>query len=136
MKILTQAGQGFQGYHGKVGTPTNMFDSFGEPLFVGDVVKISNQSDIGEEYGTHYVCEEDTSIASWTGKNHQYVMSIGGTWNNEFFADHPIDYESDYWDNLLELSDGWIVHKVKDHSQVTIGERWDHLYVDDVDENR
>ena len=37
MRILSQTND-IQGYHGTVGTPTNMYDYRGEQIFVGDVV--------------------------------------------------------------------------------------------------
>ena len=37
MRILSQTND-IKGYHGTIGTPTNMYDYRGEQLFVGDVV--------------------------------------------------------------------------------------------------
>lgn len=37
MRILSQTND-IKGYHGTIGTPTNMYDYRGERLFVGDVV--------------------------------------------------------------------------------------------------
>lgn len=141
MKILTQENQGMRGFHGRIGDPTNMFDSFGNPLFVGDVVITSNQDKfskqnqyLGNEYGIAFVCEENTSIANWTGRDHQYVMGIATIWDSDVFKNIPIDFN---WDELYEQMDGWIVHKIKDYSQLAIGERIGFLYVDELsDEQR
>ena len=40
MRILSQTND-VKGYHGTIGTPTNMYDYRGEQLFVGDVVCIA-----------------------------------------------------------------------------------------------
>ena len=37
MRILSKTND-IKGYHGTIGTPTNMYDYRGEQLFVGDVV--------------------------------------------------------------------------------------------------
>jgi hypothetical protein len=140
VKILTQ-GNGLKGFHGRVGDLTNMFDSFGNELYVGDVVIISNQDQyskqnkyLGNEYGLSFVCEENTDIADWTNHNHQYVNGIASIWDSDVFGANPVDFSSDYWDALLERSEGWIVHKIKDHKNLAIGERIEFLYVDEVDE--
>lgn len=142
MRILTQAGQGMRGFHGYIGKPTNMFDSFGNPLFVGDLVITSNQDKfskqnkyLGNEFGVAFVCEEDSNITNWTGRDHQYIMGVSSIWDSEVFERHNIDFNDDYWDLLYDIMEGWIVHKVKDHSLVTNGEKWDFLYVDDVAED-
>jgi len=141
MRILTQAGQGIKGYHGTIGTPTNMFDSFGNPLFVGDIVIISNQDKfskqnkyLGNEYGIEFVCEENTNIANWTGRNHQYVLGIATVWDSDVFCNNNIDFDSDYWDELYKQMDGWIVHKVKDYKELVISEKIGFLYVDEVED--
>jgi hypothetical protein len=139
MRILSQNNEGMKGYHGTLGTPTNMYDSFGNKLFVGDVVIVSNQDRyakankyLGDDYGIAFVCEENVSIARFTDENRQYVMGIANIWNDKAFEDYPIDYNTDYWDDLLSSKDGWIVHKVKDWSKVVNGERIGFLYVDEV----
>ena len=81
MGILSQTND-IKGYQGTIGTPTNMYDYRGEQLFVGDVVCIATFDVDGKkayDFGIEFVCEENTDIASWTGKNHQYVMGIAST---------------------------------------------------------
>lgn len=139
MKIITQKDGGMKGFHGFVGDKTNMFDSFGNPLFVGDIVITVNQDEfsrknryLGNEYGIDFVCEEKTDIANWTNRNFQYIMGIADTWNNEVFENNVINFEEEYWDELCTLMDGWIIRKIKDHSQLAIGERIDFLFIEDV----
>lgn len=136
MRILTQSDQGVSGFHGRIGDETNMQDSFGNNLYVGDVVIVSNQNEfekankyLGEEYGISFVCEEKTDVANWTGQDKQYIMGIADSWNSHVFKKHLIDFQTDYWDELHKLMNGWIVHKVKDHRDLAIGERIGFLYV-------
>lgn len=56
MRILSQTND-IKGYHGTIGTPTNMYDYRGERLFVGDVVCLvtfgvdgKKEYDFGIEY--------------------------------------------------------------------------------------
>ena len=73
MRILSQTND-VKGYHGTIGTPTNMYDYRGEQLFVGDVVCLATFGVDGKkayDFGIEFVCEENTDIANWTGKNHQ-----------------------------------------------------------------
>ena len=42
MHILSQTND-IRGYHGTIGTPTNMYDYRGEQLFVGDVADYSTE---------------------------------------------------------------------------------------------
>lgn len=139
MKILTQQNMGMKGFHGYIGDQTNMFDSFGEPLYVGDIVIVSNQDKfakqnhyLGNEYGIAFVCEEVYEIVNWTNKNQQYIMGIADIWNNNVFAENHINFDDDYWENLINLMGGWIVHKIKDHSKLAIGECIEFIYVEEV----
>ena len=87
MRILSQTND-IKGYHGTIGTPTNMYDYRGEQLFVGDVVCLTTFGVDGKkeyDFGIEFVCEENIDIANYTGKNHQYVMGIANTYNNEKF---------------------------------------------------
>ena len=105
MRILSQTND-IKGYHGTIGTPTNMYDYRGERLFVGDVVCLATFGVDGKkayDFGIEFVCEENTDVSSWTGKNRQYVMGIASIYN-----------------------------KVKDHSRLAIGEKITFLSVVDV----
>ena len=48
MLTLSQT-KDMKGYHGTVGTPTNMYDYRGMPLFVGDVVCLTTYGDDGKK---------------------------------------------------------------------------------------
>ena len=140
VKILTQNGQGLAGFHGRIGAPTKMRDSFGNKLFVGDVVIASNQDAfekknkyLGDEYGIDFVCEENIKSAEWTGKNQQYVMGLADHWNSDAFENNAIDFSGDYWDGLQAIMYGWIIHKIKDFDTLAVGERIGFLYVDEVE---
>jgi len=135
MKILSQTDDA-RGYHGTIGTPTNMYDCRGERLFVGDVVSLKLYNDKGEEaddYGIEFVCEEDTEVADWTGKNHQYVMGIAGTYNSESFKIlEGIKVDSEEWQEKFEkLDTDFRVYKVKSHSILAINEQIGFLKVID-----
>ena len=138
MLILSQT-KDMEGYHGTVGTPTNMYDYRGMPLFVGDVVCLTTYGDDGkkqDDYGIEFVCEENTSIANWTGTNKKYVMGISGTYNDANFEPlNGIDVDSEEWlEKFEKIDDCFRVYKVKDHSSLAIGEKIDFLSVVEVQE--
>ena len=138
MLILSQTND-MMGYHGTVGTPTNMYDYSGMPLFVGDVVCLTTYGDDGkkqDDYGIEFVCEENTSIANWTGTNKKYVMGIADTYNNSNFEFlDGIDVKSEeWWENFEKIDDNFRVYKVKDHSLLAIGEKIGFLSVVEVKE--
>ena len=138
MLILSQTND-MKGYHGTVGTPTNMYDYRGMPLFVGDVVCLTTYGDDGkkqDDYGIDFVCEENTSIANWTGTNKKYVMGIADIYNNsKFELLDGIDVKSEEWLEMFEkIDDNFRVYKVKDHSLLAIGEKIGFLSVVEVKE--
>ena len=138
MLILSQTND-MKGYHGTVGTPTNMYDYRGMPLFVGDVVGLTTYGDDGkkqDDYGIEFVCEENTSIANWTGTNKKYVMGIANTYNNSNFELlDGIDVKSEeWWEKFEKIDDNFRVYKVKDHSSLAIGEKIGFLSVVEVKE--
>ena len=138
MLILSQT-KDMKGYHGTVGTPTNMYDYRGMPLFVGDVVCLTNYGDDGkkqDDYGIEFVCEENTSIANWTGTNKKYVMGIANTYNSSNFELlNGIEVKSEEWLEKFEKIDAnFRVYKVKDHSLLAIGEKIGFLSVVEVKE--
>lgn len=138
MLILSQTND-MNGYHGTVGTPTNMYDYRGMPLFVGDVVCLTTYGDDGKkeyDYGIEFVCEENTSIANWTGTNRKYVMGIASTYNNSNFELlDGIDVKSEeWWERFEKIDDNFRVYKVKDHSLLAIGEKIGFLSVVEVKE--
>ena len=136
MRILSQTND-IKGYHGTIGTPTNMYDYRGEQLFVGDVVCLTTFGVDGKkdyDFGIDFVCEENTKIANWTGKNQQYVMGIARTYNNENFKMlDGVELNSEEWFERFDTIDSdFRVYKVKDHSQLAIGEKINFLSVVDV----
>ena len=138
MVILSQT-KDMRGYHGTVGTPTNMYDYRGMPLFVGDVVCLTTYGNDGkkqDDYGIEFVCEENTNIANWTGINKKYVMGIADIYNNSNFELlDGIDVKSEEWFERLEkIDDNFRVYKVKDHSLLAIGEKIGFLSVVEVEE--
>ena len=138
MLILSQT-KDMEGYHGTVGTPTNMYDYRGMPLFVGDVVCLITYGDDGkkqDDYGIEFVCEENTSIANWTGTNRKYVMGIASIYNDSNFESlYGIDVKSEeWWKKFDKIDDSFRVYKVKDHSFLAIGERIGFLSVVEVEE--
>ena len=138
MLILSQT-KDMKGYHGTVGTPTNMYDYRGMPLFVGDVVCLTTYGDDGkkqDDYSIEFVCEENTRIANWTGTDKKYVMGIANIYNDSNFESlNGIDVESEeWWEKLYKIDDSFRVYKVKDHSLLAIGEKIDFLSVVEVQE--
>lgn len=140
MRILSQSND-IKGYHGTIGTPTNMYDYRGEQLFVGDVVCLETFGVDGEkayDYGIEFVCEENTSIANWTGKNHQYVMGIASIYNNDNFKVlDGIELNTEEWvEKFNTIDNDFRVYKVKDYSQLATGERIHFLSVVDIVEEK
>ena len=140
MRILSQSND-IKGYHGTIGTPTNMYDYRGEQLFVGDVVCLATFGVDGEkayDYGIEFVCEENTSIANWTGKNHQYVMGIASIYNNDNFKVlDGSELNTEEWvEKFNTIDSDFRVYKVKDYSQLATGERIHFLSVVDIVEER
>ena len=138
MLILSQT-KDMKGYHGTIGTPTNMYDYRGMPLFVGDVVCLTIYGDDGkkqDDYGIEFVCEENTNIANWTGTNKKYVMGIANIYNDSNFESlDGIDVKSgEWWEKFDKIDDSFRVYKVKDHSFLAIGERIGFLSVVEVEE--
>ena len=138
MLILSQTDD-IKGYHGTIGTPTNMYDYRGEKLYVGDVVCLVTYGVDGkksDDYGIEFVCEENTSIADWTGKNHQYVMGIGGTYNSDNFKVlEGVKVNSEEWAEKFKTIDtDFRVYKVKDHSLLAMGEKIYFLQVVEVED--
>ena len=136
MRILSQTND-IKGYHGTIGTPTNMYDYRGEQLFVGDVVCLETFGVDGNktyDFGIEFVCEENTSIANWTGKNHQYVMGIASIYNNENFKvlDGMEINKEEGEEKVDAIDSDFRVYKVKDHSQLAIGEKIDFLSVIEI----
>ena len=136
MRILSQTND-IKGYHGTIGTPTNMYDYRGERLFVGDVVCLVTfgvDEKKAYDFGIEFVCEENTSIANWTGKNHQCVMGIASIYNNENFKVlDDIELNTEEWYKKFNAIDNdFRVYKIKDHSQLAIGEKIQFLSVIDV----
>ena len=140
MRILSQTND-IQGYHGTVGRPTNMYDYRGERLFVGDVVCLItfgvNRRQL-YNFGIEFVCEEDISIANWTGKNHQYVMGIAETYNSDNFKVlDGIKLSSGKWREKFNTIDSdFRVYKVKDRSQLAIGEKIGFLSVVNISDHK
>ena len=136
MLILSQTND-MKGYHGTVGTPTNMYDYRGMPLFVGDVVCLTTYGDDGkkqDDYGIDFVCEENTSIANWTGTNKKYVMGISNTYNSSNFELlNGIEVKSEeWWEKFEKIDANFRVYKVKDHSSLAVGEKIGFLSVVEV----
>lgn len=139
MRILSQTND-MRGYHGTIGTPTNMYDYCGERLFVGDVVCLVTFGVDGEkeyDFGIEFVCEENIDIANVTGKNHQYVMGIASIYNNENFKVLDcVELNTEEWGEKFETIDSkFRVYKVKDHSLLAIGEKIGFLSVVDISDH-
>lgn len=114
-----------------------MYDYSGEQLFVGDVVCITTFGIDGKkayDFGIEFVCEENTKVANWTGKNQQYVMGIAGTYNNEVFKVlDGVEINTEEWSEKFDTIDSdFRVYKVKDHNDLVIGEKISFLSVVDA----
>ena len=113
-----------------------MYDYRGKQLFVGDVVCLTTFGDDEKkeyDFGIEFVCEENTKIANWTGKNQQYVMGIAGTYNNENFKVlDGVEINTEEWHEKFDTIDSdFRVYKVKDHDDLAVGEKISFLCVVD-----
>lgn len=130
MIILSQT-EGIDGYHGTIGSPTNMCDSDGNPLFVGDIVTIHHKDYSDKSIG--FVCEENHKFAHWTKTENQYVMGIASIWNSEKFKQVTASiYDDSIFEQIDSIAEGWVVKKVKDFADLVIGEHWGFLYVREI----
>ena len=133
MHILSQTND-IRGYHGTIGTPTNMYDYRGEQLFVGDVVCLVTYGIDGkkcDDYGIEFVCEENTSIANWTGKNHQYVMGIASTYNNENFKVFDgVELNTEEWGEKFYTKVGF--WKVRECPHIEVNIKCPHIITNSV----
>ena len=139
MRILSQTND-IKGYHGTIGTLTNMYDYRGEQLFIGDVVCLATFGVDGEkeyDFGIEFVCEENIDIANFTDKNHQYVMGIASIYNNENFKVlDGVELNTEEWCEKFDTIDSkFRVYKVKDYSLLAIGEKIGFLSVVDISDN-
>lgn len=139
MRILSQTND-IKGYHGTIGTPTNMYDYRGKQLFIGDVVCLETFGVDGEkeyDFGIEFVCEENIDVANFTGKNRQYVMGIASIYNNENFKVlDGVELNTEEWHEKFDTIDSkFRVYKVKDHSLLAIGEKIGFLSVVDISDN-
>ena len=137
MLILSQT-KDMTGYHGTVGTPTNMYDYGGRQLFVGDVVGLTTEGINGKkayDHGIEFVCEENPEIANYTNQKKQYVMGISDTYNNARFSvlDNFKHYSDQWREALYDIDPEWRVFKVKDWSRLVEGETIGFLSVVRVD---
>ncbi len=130
MIILSQT-EGIDGYHGTIGSPTNMYDSDGNPLFVGDIVTIHHKDYPDKSVG--FVCEENHKFAHWTKTENQYVMGIASIWNSDKFQQVTASiYDDNIFEQIDSIAEGWVVKKVKDFADLVIGEHWGFLYVREI----
>lgn len=149
-KILSQNGK-WSGYHGTIGTPTNMFDYAGNRLYVGDVVAALAKDEDGKPCDIPciaFVVEENPAIANWTGKSHQFVMGFSGTMNNdsfnrlaeivppdevEFLTEDDPNHDA-WYNELYELTAPWLMVKVKSYDTLAVGEKIEFLSMAEVED--
>ena len=118
-----------------------MYDYGGEQLFIGDVVCLVTFGVDGKkecDFGIEFVCEENIDIANFTGENHQYVMGIANIYNNENFKVlDGVQLNTEEWGEKFDTIDSkFRVYKVKDHSQLAIGEKIGFLSVVDITDHQ
>lgn len=144
-KILTSGNGGIDRFHGYIGDLTELHDSFGRQLFIGDLVLVCHNCEYNQgkfsstEYGVTYVCEENTSITNWTNTNHQFVMGLSTVYSSLNAKLMNINFElnedgEEVWrEDLLDATDGWTVRKIKDCNDIVPGEKWDQIYLKEVE---
>lgn len=96
---------------GKVGEPTEKTDSFGKPLFVGDIVMSSNKNAEGVycNHGLSVVVSAEFSNKGLAPENHSAGHFVMGIKNIDFMG---------------KDADEWFVTKLKSHKDIVVGEHW------------
>lgn len=91
---------------GTCGTPTNLVDSWGNELFVGDIVSMStNERVMWSFHGLSAVVEDRPNLVGRTDSPiPHFIMGL-----------YSID-----WTNPEQ----WLIHKVKDWKDCVDGEHW------------
>ena len=113
-------------FMGICGEPTNLSDSYGEELFVGDLLVVFSEEhkNILNMCGLEYVVNDSDS---------PFIMGLKGTHERktEYYLDGDYsdetnyDYKIDYYvsnENSYELK--WLIKKVKGYESVVNGECW------------
>ena len=116
---------------GVVGTETDLYDSYGIPLCVGDLVQARRSSattDLWIDDGPTYVVQ---SPIMNNGK--PFIMGfLNAKRQREFYRDgDPVtaDDAEDIYDTYYdpEIGDTWVIYRVKSYLNVVPGERWSNV---------
>lgn len=120
-------------YMGTCGEPAGMMDSFGEPLFVGDLVDVYCEMPLRSGSsrnvnGPEYIVKGDDGelfvmgLKSSTGRLTEYYL------DGEKADENNYDYSETYFVNdsypETEPRWKWLVKKVKGYQDTVSGERW------------
>lgn len=104
---------------GVIGKPTELYDSDGIQLFVGDLVSLAvyNEDNPGEfqcYYGVEYVCDNEFQDDGLDVKT--YVMGV---------ASEHFEYQDGFKESIVyQNHKKWRIRKVKGFERLVNGERW------------
>ena len=126
MKKILMSGQCRIGYTGK---ETELYDSYGEKLYTGDLVALSvynedKPDEYCDYYGIEYVCHnefEDDGL-----DKRIYVMGVASE-HFMYYDGNPTNNEelADYHETIIvQNHQKWRLRKVKGYEEVVDGEMW------------
>ena len=112
---------------GVCGTPTSMTDSFGEKLYVGDIVNVWYAEPAPE--GRSLNAEDPEFVVQSEGEE-PFIMGMKGSYqlqtryylNGEESNEENYDYAESYYHS--ESGFLWMIKKIKDHKDTVHRERW------------
>ena len=128
MKKILMSGECIMGY---TGTETDLIDSYGNKLFIGDLVSLSaydkdNPELFNDFYGVEFVC--DNRFCNDGLEKHMFVMGIA--------SDHKQKFD-DFGGNVVcQNHKEWRLRRVKGYEELVDGERWGAvrvLFVEEAD---
>lgn len=112
---------------GICGEPTNLTDSYGEELFVGDLVVV-----FSEEYKSYLnMCDleyivNDADVPFIMGLKNSYQKETEYYLNGELSNEKSYDFKADYYvsSNSENITSRWLIKKVKGYEDIVVGEKW------------
>lgn len=109
---------------GYIGEETKLYDSYGEPLFTGDLVALShydenNPDKFDDYYGVSYVCNNEFQDNGLEKK--KFVMGVA--------SEHK-EYEDGFGESIIHQNHKkWRLRKVKGYENLVDGEVWGSVMV-------
>jgi len=120
-------------YMGTCGEPTGLTDSFGEPLFIGDLVDVYSEMPLRcgscrDTYGPEYIVTDENGKVFIMGLKNSLCKKTEYYLDGEETDGTEYDYSQTYYvDNVYPETDPgykWVVKKIKGYQDTVDGECW------------